>query len=231
MRIFLIILGALLALLGFACGSASVAAYRSVGSDGYVEGGGRMTTATAAFVTDTATFEKVDDNAATKAGRVHLRISAESANGKPVFIAVGTEAAVSAFLANGSSAIVRDLDFGPFDYASVAQGGTRDLPTPENSLFAVSASGAGRQQIVWPVQAGKWRAIILNADGSAGVDVDARFAVRFPWVRGFAIAGMVVGGVLLLIGVLLVVLAARRKRPPAPPPAALPVEPASGSEP
>ena len=220
MRIVLIILGAILALLGFACGSASVAAYRSVDSDGYVEGNGRMTTNTAALVTDTATFEKVDDNAATKGGSVKLRIAAERADGGPVFVAIGRDEAVTNALSSGSSAVVRDLEFGPFDYSSVAQGGTRPVPPPDPAAFAVSSSGTGRQEVVWTVQAGSWRAIILNADGSPGVDVKASFAVRFPYLRGFAIAGMVIGVVLLVVGILLIIFQARRRRAPAPPPPA-----------
>lgn len=225
MRIFLIILGAIFALVGFACGSAGVAAYRSVDSDGYVEGSGRMTTQTAALVTDTAKFEKVDDNAASRAGKVRLRIAAERADGGPVFVAIGTDEAVTTFLADGSSAVVRDLEFGPFDYATVAQGGTRPQKPPDAALFRVAASGPGRQEVTWNVEAGDWRAVILNADGSAGVDVQASFAVRFPYLRGFAIAFTVIGGTLLLVGLLLIVFQARgmrRKRAAEPPE---PVEP------
>ncbi|HNM77434.1 MAG TPA: hypothetical protein PKI89_03660 [Tepidiformaceae bacterium] len=215
MRIFLIILGAVIALFGFACGASGLAAYRSVGPDGYVEGGGHMSTATAAFVTDTATFEKVEEGAGSRAGSVKLRISAERSDGGPVLVGIARATDLEAYLANGSSATVRHLSFGPFDYASVAQGGTRALPPPESALFAASASGSGRQQVVWPVESGSWRAIIMNADGSEGVEVDARFAVRFPYLRGFAIVAMVFGGVLLVTGLLLVVFQARRKRPPA----------------
>ncbi len=227
MRVFFIILGAIFALVGFACGTASIAAYRSVDSDGYVEGGGQMTTPTAGFVTDTAKFEKVDDNAATRAGKVKLRIAAERADGGPVFVAIGRDDVVTQYLANGSSAIVRDLEFGPFDYSSVAQGGTRSLSPPDAGSFRVAASGAGRQEVVWNVEAGSWRALIMNADGSAGVDVHVSFAVRFPYLRGFAIAGMVIGAVLLVVGVLLIVVQARgmRRKPPAAPPVAPPEGP------
>lgn len=216
MRIFLIILGALIALLGFGCGAAGLAAYRSVDSDGYVEGGGHMSTATAAFVTDTAEFESVDANEATKAGKVRLRIAAERQDGGPVFVGIGKDVDVADFVADGSFTTVRDLEFGPFDYQSVAQGGSRPLPSPAQGAFSASATGEGRQELVWPIEAGRWRAVIMNADGSPGVDVEVSFAAKFPYLRGFAIAGMVIGVVLLLVGLLLVIFQARggRKRPP-----------------
>ncbi|MEO8540715.1 MAG: hypothetical protein ABI577_13330 [bacterium] len=216
MRIFLIILGALLSLGGFACGASGIAAYRSVGSDGYVNGGGKMTTATAALVTDTAEFESVSANdAGSSVGKVRIRISAERADGGPVLVAIGTNEVVEGLVAAASFDTVRDLSFGPFSYEHVAQGGSRPLPPPDSGLFSVSASGPGKQTVDWPIQAGAWRAIVMNADGSAGVDVRADFGVRFPYLRGFAIAGMVIGAVLLMLGILLLFFQLKpRKRPP-----------------
>ncbi|WP_343392938.1 hypothetical protein [Candidatus Amarobacter glycogenicus] len=60
--------------------------------------------------------------------------------------------------------------------------------------------------------------MIMNADGQPGVDVDVRFGVRFPYLRGFAIAGMVIGVVLILAGVLWLAFLYRpgRRREPDP---------------
>lgn len=225
MRIFLIILGALFTLFGFACGTAGFAAYRSVGSDGYVEGNGRMTTTSAALITDTAEFDSIDNEAAGRAGKVKLRISAERSDGGPVFIGIAADDVVTSFIAEGSYATVRDLQFGPFDYTSVIQGGTTALPTPQASMFAVSASGSGKQEIVWPISAGKWRAVVMNADGSPSVDVRVSFAVKFPYLRAFSIAGMVIGAFFLLMGILLILFQVRR-RSTAPPEPLPPEEPA-----
>ena len=58
MRIFLIVVGVLLALFGVACGASGIGAFRSVDGDGYVSGEGEMFTSTAALVVDTAEFRE-----------------------------------------------------------------------------------------------------------------------------------------------------------------------------
>jgi hypothetical protein len=225
-RIFLTIVGALCTLFGFACGTAGFAAYRSVDSDGYVEGHGRMTTPSAALITDTAELDSIDNEAAGRAGRAKLRIAAERSDGGPVFIGIANDDAVTNFIQAGSYATVRELQFGPFRYTSVVQGGTKPLPPPQTNLFAVSASGTGEQEIVWPVSAGRWRAVVMNADGNPGVDARVSFAVKFPYLRGFAIAGMVIGALFLLAGILLILFQARRRSAPpqAVPPPEVPAE-------
>ena len=179
-----------------------------------------MTTDTAAFVTSTAEFEQIDNaDAGTRAGKIRLRIRAERTDGGSVFVGIARDEVIEDFIQGGSFATIRDLEFGPFDYRSVSLGGRRDLPIPDPDVFTVSAAGEGEQTVEWPIQAGSWRAIIMNADGSAGVDVEANFGIRFPYLRGFAIAGMVIGGLFLLFGILLLVINLRpRRKPPEPEP-------------
>ena len=175
-----------------------------------------MTTAAAAFITDTAEFESIDSEAGSRAGTVKLRIGAERTDGAPVFIGIATDQATTDYVSQGSYATVRDVQFGPFRYTSVVQGGTRALPAPDADMFVTSAAGAGKQELTWPVSAGRWRAVVMNADGSPGVDVRVSFAVKFPYLRGFAIAGMVIGALFLMAGILLIVFQVRRRSTPPP---------------
>ncbi|MCZ7578136.1 MAG: hypothetical protein M5U18_14185 [Dehalococcoidia bacterium] len=54
----------------------------------------------------------------------------------------------------------------------------------------------------------------MNADGSAGVTVEANLAVKLPYVRGFGVALMVAGVLLLTAGLLLIALPLRGRRSP-----------------
>ena len=58
----------------------------------------------------------------------------------------------------------------------------------------------------------------MNGDGSAGVDTRVEFGVRFPYLRGFAIAAMIIGSLAVVLGVLLVAFQFRpgRARPAEP---------------
>ncbi|MGE3073140.1 MAG: hypothetical protein AB7N24_03530 [Dehalococcoidia bacterium] len=205
MRIFLVIVAVLLILGGGACAAPSFVTYRALDSDGFISGGGQMTTGTAALAVHTGEFREVTEKEVEEGrtgGKVLLRIAAERADGGDVLVAVGSAEAVQALVTGGSYENVSGLEFGPFDYQGVALGGRRDIGAPDPELFEVVASGPGRQEVTWTIAPGDWRAVIMNADGSAGVDVDVRFGARFPYLRGFAIAGMVIGGTIIAIGLL-----------------------------
>ena len=117
-----------------------------------------------------------------------------------------------------------ELDFEPFRYSGVAIGARRPLNQPEAGLFEVFSSGPGEQEVVWKIEPGEWRAVIMNADGSPNVDVEVDFGARFPYLRGFAIAGMVIGGTALLLGIFLIAFQFRpgRNKPEEPEPALTP---------
>jgi hypothetical protein len=202
-RIVFVILAGLLILLGGACAAPSVVTYRALDGDGFISGSGRMSSGTAAFVTRTAQFREVTEEEVEEGrtgGKVVLRVEAERTDGGEVLVAVGSAQAIQALVVNGSFETVNDLEFNPFDYRGVALGGRRDIGPAEEGLFAAVASGPGNQAVTWTIEPGEWRAIIMNADGTAGVDVDVRFGARFPYLRGFAIAGMVIGAASILLG-------------------------------
>ena len=206
MRIFFIIVALIMILAGVACAAPSLATYRALDSDGYISGQGRMTTGSAAFVTRTAQFKEITEKQVEEnrvGGDTILKIRAERVDGGEVAVGIAPAADLEAYLVRGSGETVDDLDFEPFGYRGVVVGGGRELPRPDPALFVAFASGPGAQEVRWTVQPGEWRAVIMNADGSPGVDVEARFGARFPYLRGFAIAGMVIGGTVLVLGLLL----------------------------
>lgn len=220
MRIFLIIVAMLSILVGGFCVVPSFVTYRALDSDGYISGDGRMTTASAAFVTRTAQFKEVSEQEVEEnrvGGDTIIRVSAERVDGGEVVVAIGEAEALQTYLVRGSSETVNDLEFDPFDYRGVAVGSGRALPEPDPALFAEFANGPGRQEVKWTVTSGEWRALVMNADGSAGVDVEVDIGVRFPFLRGFAIAGMVIGAAFLLVGVAILAILFRpgRNRAPA----------------
>jgi hypothetical protein len=49
-------------------------------------------------------------------------------------------------------------------------------------------------------QDGKWRIVVMNADGSAGVHADVAIGGRFPNLVWFGIGGIIGGALLLVLG-------------------------------
>lgn len=84
---------------------------------------------------------------------------------------------------------------------------TPDAPT-DQEFWVESANGQGTQEIVWAIEPGEWTVVVMNADGSPGIDVELAFGGEAPWVQPLATALIVGASVLLLTGILLVVFGA-----------------------
>jgi hypothetical protein len=72
--------------------------------------------------------------------------------------------------------------------------------------------GPGTQTLQWTPSDGDWTVVVMRADGSAGVDVDARAGVTVPALPWLWVGLLVLGGVLAVVGALLVALGVHRAR-------------------
>ncbi len=92
--------------------------------------------------------------------------------------------------------------------------GTSQPGAPASQDFwSVRALGDGTQAIEWETEVGSYSIVLMNGDGSAGLDLDAVFKVKVPDSL-FAISlGLLVGGILaLLLGTFMIIWAVRRPR-------------------
>ena len=226
-RVVLIILGAIGVLFGLAVlagGGFLLWADRTQREDGY------LTTPTERFETPTYALTRtrldVETNGADWVLNDNwfgkIRIRGESPGAKTLFMGIGPEASVAKYLASVAHASVQDVEFDPFrvTYHQVAGGAPQGLPTAQH-FWVASASGVGTQTLTWKVRDGDWSIVLMNADGSRGVDAHIDLGAKLSFLLWVAI-GLLIGGTLVVVGsTALIVLAARRPRPP--PPLASPV--------
>ena len=66
-------------------------------------------------------------------------------------------------------------------------------------IWVASAHGTGMQTVTWDVKHGDWSVVVMNADGSRGVDTGVSAGADFPILS--ALAWGSVGGGLVLLGV------------------------------
>jgi hypothetical protein len=219
-RVILIVLGAIGVLFGLAVmagGGFLLWADRTQREDGY------LTTPSERFSTPTYALTRtrldVETNGADWVlndnwfGKVRIR--GESPGANTIFIGIGPEAAVAKYLASVAHASVQDVEFDPFrvTYHSVDGGAPQGPPTNQH-FWVASASGVGTQTLTWKVRDGDWTVVLMNADGSRGVDADIDLGAKLSFLLWVAI-GLLIGGALVVVGsTALIVLAARRPRPP-----------------
>jgi hypothetical protein len=154
------------------------------------------------------------------------KIRIEAANrdsARPVFVGIARTSDVDAYFAGVDRAVVTDLDFDPFKVTYARHPGAKSPAAPASqSFWAVSTQGSGTRSLTWATKSGKWSVVVMNADGSAGVDADVSAGAKVPYALWFGI-GFVLAGALLFFGAALMIVSGRRRKPGPPPPVAQPV--------
>jgi len=144
---------------------------------------------------------------------LRLRITATSNDAaKPVFIGIARTEDVARYLARVQHDELRDINFDPFkvDYRRIGTGAPRALPSTQG-FWQTRASGTGTQTISWPVKKGQWSAVVMNADGSRNVSVNAQLAARLTGAWWFVAAFIALGTLSLAGGIALVRSGARKQ--------------------
>jgi hypothetical protein len=145
-------------------------------------------------------------------GTIKVQASSED-NSKQIFIGIADEADVKAYLNGVNYDQIKEFRVLPFRVYYTNQPGNSSPAAPTSQTFwAVSEHGSGTQTLEWEVETGDWVLVLMNADGSAGVDVSGAIGVKAPWVFWVGLGVLIGGIVLLIIGVGLVLLATRRPR-------------------
>ncbi len=208
--------GAVAATLGLAAlagGGALVGVHATQRDDDgyYTADAVELTTPTRALVADDVDVDLDGVTWLLDDGRLgDLRLTATGARDGPVFVGIGPREDVEAYLSGVPQA---SADFGDAGVPTERTAGARaPAPPAAQTFWSQSASGSGRQTIVWPVDSGEWSAVVMNADGSAGVAVESQLGVRTDGVLWLGIAALAAGAGLAALGTALIVSGRRRAR-------------------
>ena len=134
------------------------------------------------------------------------------------------------YLDGVSHDVIRDFELSPDRvlYRRVPGESTPD-PPGDQSFWVAQVTAEQADELTWEVDSGDWTVVLMNADGSRGVDLDARLGIKVDWLLPALIGLLALGLVLLAGGAALVIVGSRgQAQPAAPQPAeALPAEPAT----
>ncbi|NYJ07305.1 hypothetical protein [Petropleomorpha daqingensis] len=208
-RVVALVLGSLLLLPGIAlvaAGGLLLWAHGVHRSDGFVfSPEDRLSTSTHALFSDRIDLRTGADwlPVSTSIGDARVQVTADDRGA--VFVGVARADDVNAYLHGVSRTHVDALGFdSPAGTDDQFPGGAPSGPPADQDFWIARSSGTGTQQVAWPAGDGDWVFVVMNADGSAGVDVDGRIGAEFPALGTVAWTVLIVGAGITVVGVLLV---------------------------
>jgi hypothetical protein len=139
---------------------------------------------------------------------------------KPVFIGIAREGDASEYLSDVEYDAVVDFSW-PFDHRRESQpvfwfdahpGGAPSQAPATETFWEASVTGSGTQTLEWEPEVGSFWFVVMNADGSSGVEVDMQMGAKIPLLRSIGNM-MFTGGVIsLVVGSLIIYVGAIRPR-------------------
>ena len=136
-----------------------------------------------------------------------VRIDVEGAGESTAFVGIGPADDVRAYLDGVAQARIEDVGLDPFRVEYRFTSGTDRAEPPGEQDFWV-AEGTDEQPLVWEPEEGDWVVVVMNADGSAGVSVDASIAAKADWILPVGLSLLIGGFFLVVCGALLLVFGA-----------------------
>jgi hypothetical protein len=142
-----------------------------------------------------------------------VKVTAESRDGKPVFVGIARTSDVEDYLAGVPYSTVDDIEASPFSADYTRHSGQRHPVSPEHAgIWAASSYGNGSRSFEWKVDDGDYSVVVMNADGSLGVDADIKAGADVPFLDELGWSAIGSGAFALVIGIGLISLAVRRPK-------------------
>jgi hypothetical protein len=213
-RIIAVILASLAVLAGLAAlaggGAALVFDQSQRDASGYVmTSPSRYSTNTNALVSDSYRTGAAGDVVVARDMLGTVRIRTQSI--QPVFVGIGPAVAVDSYLAGVRHEVATRFDAAQSDFR-LHRGGKPAAPPTTRHFWVAHSTGAGTQTVSWTPANGAYRIVVMNPNGTAGVQADLAIGARFPHLLSLGIGAVTAGALLVLVGAGGLFAALRRRR-------------------
>lgn len=142
------------------------------------------------------------------------KIRVEATGGDParsIFLGIAESDDVQAYLADVAYDEIVNFELRPLRVSYRRQTGSSAPATPATQRFwRVFAQGPGPQTIEWDVEPGEWVLVLMNADGSAGIDLEGSVGAKVPWLFWVGLGLLIAGAIFLALGIFMIYFAIRR---------------------
>jgi hypothetical protein len=209
MRVIALVLGALLLLPGvglIAAGGVLLWAHGVDRSDGFVVSPeDHFTTSTHALISDRIDLRTGADWLPVHTALGDARVEITPHAGQRVFVGIARVADAEAYLRDVSRTRIQSLGFdSPIGDDDQRSGSAEPAAPGDQGFWIAQSSGTGVQRVTWPAAEGDWMFVIMNADGSAGIDVSGRIGAEFPALGTVAWTVLIIGVGVTAVSVLLI---------------------------
>jgi hypothetical protein len=169
-----------------------------------------LSTSTPALVIDLGAIRNSSD-ARSLLGQVSLVVRDVGTGGEPVFIGIAPTSDVQQYLSGVAQDRVTDFELSRVDLTADRTDGSDLAGRPADQTFwlATLQTGSG-PDMSWPIADGSFEAVVMNADGSAGVSAPVAVGISIANSTWLWIIVLAVGAVILVGGIVLVVVGSRR---------------------
>jgi hypothetical protein len=141
------------------------------------------------------------------AATVGVTVRENTGNGD-LFVGIGPAVDVARYLDRVQLDRILQVNW-PGGMRTEAEPGTRQPKPPGTQPFWVAKANGSPATLSWPVAAGDWTLVIMNASGASQVSVIASGSVTLPALGPISIVLLVVGLAILTGGVLLTISGAK----------------------
>lgn len=150
---------------------------------------------------------------------VKVKVEAESRDSsKAIFVGIAKDVDVDDYLSGVQYDELTHWASDPFDDPEVQYqlhpGNSAPSDPSTETFWEASVHGTGRQTLEWTPEMGRWVLVIMNDDGSSGIDVSGALGAELPWLFWLGLGSLFMGMVTLAGGAVMVFFAARTPKPP-----------------
>lgn len=208
-KIILLVVGVLVGLLGLGMTAGGVALLVLAGTQrdaaGYLTTSPHQYSTTAYALTAHIPVVAPEEASWTNHGAT-VRVVATDAGQGTLFLGIARAADLDRWLAAVSHDEVTDVK-GGVGTTYLRHAGSQPATAPSAQQFwAATATGPGTTILTWPVDAGRWEIVAMNADARAGVTANIDAGIKVPALVPIGVGLGIAGLVLLGAGIVLVAL-------------------------
>jgi hypothetical protein len=214
-RVVMLVVGVLLALTGLASGAAGTGVLVAYGAGGDADGfltspAFDLETETYAVTAEELELVEAPGDWTPWGDRLDLRVTVTSSE-QPVFVGIAPREEVAAYLDGVAHDELQRLGLPGTTY--LGHPGERAPAPPSTETFWVeSVEGTGTQTLTWSAEAGRWSVVVMNADASPGVALEATAGAHTDLLLPIGLGLLIAALILLGAGTALIVVAVATSR-------------------